>query len=339
MKNQTSYLPHSLLVNVKIPISEEIWTCLESSQITQILHDNPRPGSHSFTSYYIPLVEIFAEIHLAIFDCRESYSAFVSNYFFKLKSLIDTHTHSIPPGVLSMLSYKSLYLNLNRPFGSDWTQISLFLTYHAAICRLNRIPLLYFLSHFKKNDPDIPDTDLLAIMNSNNDLFSSCLKDAFKSAEMIAVMCDSLVRIPSPYADFIPLYNLHFLVIEATIIFAIVSRCADFIQLSMDPNDDIVVLCKSFTGMCLKCLSTQITNFSVARVTCRFVRNVLNEMSSSKSNNCEYCNSVHILANETLERLYNMKGCTNLQDDTMLATKPDSIEDLSNYFFKNVTLL
>ena len=327
-----------------MPVSEEIWTCLESNQITQILHDNPRPGSYSFTSLYIPIVEIFVDIHQAIRNCEGLYGEFVSNHFFKLKSRIDSYIFSTPPEAISFPAIEELYFKLNRSFGCDWTQITLFLTYHATICRLNRIPLLHFLSQFKSKDLSKPETDKLSLSASTgyvncNYLISLCFKEAFKSAEMIATMCDSLTRIPSPHADFNLVYGLHYMIMESTVILAIVSQCAQLIQLIVETDGDIKMLCKSFMIMNLKCLSTQKSKFTSALVMCEFVQNILGEMPSPKSNIYEYCNNVHILANESIEKLYRMNGFASVRDDTTLTTEPDSIQDLSDYFFKNVTLL
>ena len=337
--NCSTYLPNRTLMNVKMPISEEIWNCTEPNQITQILHDNPRPGSHSYASYYIPLVELYVDIHKAMLNFQSSYSEFVSNNFFMLKSRVDSYKSSIPFEALSFPSKESLYLYLNRSFGSDWTQLILFLTYHATICRLNRIPLLHFLylSTCKSDGPHTVGTYALTL--NQKPLFIECFKDVFKSAEMIAVMCDSLMRLPNPYAGFIPLYALHYIIIEATVILAIVSQSAEIIRVIVEADDDIVVLCKSFMAMNLKCLSTQKTKYSAARVVHDFAQNILDDMTTKKPNAYEYCNNVHILANETLEKLYRTDGFAYVRDDSVLETKPDSIQVLSDYFLKKATLI
>ena len=67
-------------------VSEAIWNCLESIHVTKILYDNPRPRSHSFTSYFIQIFEIFVNIQKSIRNCHLIYSTFVLKYYPPFKS-------------------------------------------------------------------------------------------------------------------------------------------------------------------------------------------------------------------------------------------------------------
>ena len=121
---------------------------------------------------------------------------------------------------------------------------------------------------------------------------------------------------------------------------AISSQCIEIIHEFLEIDDDIVSLCRAFMEMNLKCLSTQISQFVPARGTFKFVKNVFETMLASKSNPYDYCNNLHVWACEPLDKICNMNEVLDTREvNTQEADQPDSIQDLSDFFFKNVTLV
>ena len=329
-----------------MPVSEEIWDCLDTINVTQVLYENPRPGSHSFTSYCIPLVEIFIEIQQAIRDCQTSYSTYVSNHYFRLKLKLDSFMNTMPADAFIFPSSKSLYINLNRPFGPDWTQIRLILTYHAVICRLNRMTLLHFFSQYNYDSNLELESNVagpIPIFEFDKRIcnYKLCYDEAMKSAETIAIIIDSLTRIPSPYSDPIPIFDLHFTALESVLVLAIIAHGSVYYTPSGITHDNTVKSCISFIEMCLKGVSLQGRVFAHVGMISKFISDILSRMKTQifEQNVVEYCSNFTDMAEEIMRTTYqsNVTHIHRIPVDK-LPLHPDSIEELSSYFGKSVSI-